>query len=181
MLNREFKEIKEVLVFANEKDNGAQGKNFEIALRKAVQKNARRNDVSAKGCVDIKFMEIGEDGKRHAIKVECKTGAGELGVRFEDGSNDLEKHLFKNDYLFYAPLGFDGKVYIFEPREFVEKASNINRIRWEKTSTLMNERKKAGEEWYKDRVAIQSFKFKDRPNILVNWLEFLEENCLMSF
>ena len=145
-------------------DSGVNGKLFEAEVKKALN-NTRGKVVSAQTRVDTTKWNM-----RH----EIKSGCGELAVLDENGN--IKKWVFNSDIIIYAPFfeaGDDVKMcsYVLKPEHFHKALIEANLIRL-KATTPMIKRKKSGEEWFYDRMAIQSYKSNRAIN---RWYDALEK------
>ena len=132
---------------------GADGRAFEMVI-KAAMGNFRFDGVAKAGRTDT-TKKI--DGKQ--VTFEIKTGCGELGILDESGN--IVKTCLTADYVIYAPQVFHDsdylkQAYVMSAEDFIQGLSDCGLVR-RKASSNMNTRKKNGQDWYYDRLAIQSF------------------------
>lgn len=143
---------------------GAEGRCFEMAV-KAYLGNYRSKGVAKAGYTDT---------RKFGQSIEIKSGCGELGIVNENG--DIIKTVFRHNIIIYTPdyqAGDDvGKTsYVLTTSNFLQALSECELIRY-KTSTFMSRQKAQGLPFYKDRIAIQSFRNSNRKSDL--WLDALE-------
>ena len=107
----------------------------------------------------VKYITV--NGKRKKVYIECKINCGNLGSQDIDGN--IWGTIFNCDYVVYNPV-FDAKTstifdsVVLERDEFLNILIRHNKFRIKKCSGKMCEIKKAGGEWYYDRVGIQSYR-----------------------
>lgn len=146
-------------------DSGVNGKLFEAEVKKALN-NIKGKIVSSQTRVDTMKW-----GMRH----EIKSGCGELAVLDENGN--IIKWVFNSDVIIYAPFfeaGDDVEMcsYVLKPEDFHQALVEANLIRL-KATTPMNREKQAGNHWYYDRLAIQTYKTSNRA--VNRWYDALEK------
>ena len=145
-------------------DSGVNGKLFEAEVKKALN-NTKGKAVSSQMRIDTMKWNM-----RH----EVKSGCSELAMLDENGN--IIKWVFNSDVIIYAPFfeaGDDVKMcsYVLKPEDFHKALVEANLIRL-KATTPMIKRKKSGEEWFYDRMAIQSYKSNRAIN---RWYDALEK------
>ncbi len=146
-------------------DDGAKGKAFEMLLKEYFKVNVK---VAAKGRTDlVKWI----DGKRSTI--EIKTAAGELADLDENGN--IVTFIGKNDYIIYRATE-TSHAYIMNAMDFWTMVTE-NGLTRQKFTKAMNDRKKAGLNWYYDRITLKTIddKTSHRQRDKINAL--LEQNA----
>lgn len=143
--------------------NGADGRSYEITVKlylgnyKSFVAGAGKADTTKKG-----------------LKIEIKSGCGELGVL--DVNGKLKSMVKKSDYVFYSPFYTAGdtveeSTYVLTSEDFFTALEEAGLIR-KKVSSSMNKVKKSGGDWYYDRLAIQSY--MNSKKALNRWLDALD-------
>ena len=146
-------------------DSGINGKLFEAEIKKALS-NTNGKAVSS---------PTRADSRKWGMSHEIKTGCGELAILDENG--DVVKWVFNSDIIIYAPFfeaGDDVEMcsYVLRPDDFHKALIEANLIR-KKVSTPMNSEKQEGNEWYYDRMAIQTYKNSNKA--INRWYDALEK------
>lgn len=144
-------------------NSGAWGRLYEMLAKENLDNY--RTLVSAAG----KF-----DTTKKGYKIEIKSGCGELGVL--DVNGKLKSVVKKSDYVFYSPFyapgdTFEESTYVLTSEDFFTALEEAGLIR-DKVSSAMNKKKQAGENWYPDRKAIQSY--MNSKKALNRWLDALD-------
>lgn len=148
-------------------DSGREGKTYE-ALVKIALGNYRFKGISAKELRTDTRIKI--DGS--FVKIEIKSNAFEIARLNEDG--EVIYSIKNNDYIIYAPeLNLDAPVemqsYVIPAELFIDQLEEAGCIRY-KMTTPMIARKKAGLDYFYDRISIQNNSVK-KLNLIYDILE----------
>lgn len=132
-----------------------------------------------------------KDTRKGGKTFEIKQGCPELIALDEKGN--VIKSIFNNDFIIYAPDYLPGDdvryvSWVFTSDEFKQALDEADLWRY-KTSSYQYSRKRAGLEWFCDRISIQSYKNSQKKyNLWTETIakigkpfdEWLEENGIKS-
>lgn len=149
-------------------DSGALGKSSEGLVRYYC------NDYSAERvCRELGKIDMRKKVNGKMYNFEIKQGGVELAELDRDGSV-VKSIVDKNDYIIYCPrysstIAVEKQYYVIPTADFMDGLIEYSLIRY-KATTPMNTIKKAGGEWYYDRITVQNNSLK-KENAMLDMLE----------
>lgn len=149
-------------------DSGALGKSSEGLVRYYC------NDYRAERvCRELGKIDMRKKVNGKMCSFEIKQGGVEL-AELDRGGSVVKSIADKNDYIIYCPrysstIAVEKQYYVIPTVDFMEGLIESNLIRY-KATTPMNAIKKAGGEWYYDRITVQNNSLK-KENLMLNMLE----------
>ena len=149
-------------------DSGALGKSSEGLVRYYC------NDYRAESvCKELGKIDMRKKVNGKMCNFEIKQGGVELAELDRNGAI-VKSVADKNDYIIYCPR-YDSSIpvelqfYVVPMVDFMNGIIGANLIRY-KATTPMQRIKKAGGEWYHDRIAVQNNSLK-KENAMLDMLE----------
>lgn len=149
-------------------DSGALGKSSEGLVRYYC------NDYRAERvCRELGKIDMRKKVNGKMRNFEIKQGAFEIAELNRNGSV-VKSIADKNDYIIYCPrysseIAVEKQFYVVPMVDFMDGVIEANLIRY-KATTPMQAIKKAGGEWYHDRITIQNNSLK-KENAMLNMLD----------
>lgn len=149
-------------------DSGALGKSSEGLVRYYC------NDYRAERvCRELGKIDMRKKVNGKMCSFEIKQGGVEL-AELDRGGSVVKSIADKNDYIIYCPrysstIAVEKQYYVIPIVDFMEGLIESNLIRY-KATTPMNAIKKAGGEWYYDRITVQNNSLK-KENLMLDMLE----------
>lgn len=149
-------------------DSGALGKSSEGLVRYYC------NDYRAERvCRELGKIDMRKKVNGKMCSFEIKQGAFEIAELNRNGSV-VKSIADKNDYIIYCPrysseIAVEKQFYVVPMVDFMDGVIEANLIRY-KATTPMQAIKKAGGEWYHDRITIQNNSLK-KENAMLDMLD----------
>ena len=149
-------------------DSGAIGKSAEGLVRYYC------NDYRAESvCRELGKVDMRKKVNGKMCNFEIKQGGVELAELNRNGSV-VKSIADKNDYIIYCPrysseIAVEKQFYVVPMVDFMDGVIEANLIRY-KATTPMQAIKKAGGEWYHDRITIQNNSLK-KENAMLDMLD----------
>ena len=149
-------------------DSGALGKSSEGLVRYYC------NDYRAERvCRELGKIDMRKKVNGKMCNFEIKQGAFEIAELNRNGSV-VKSIADKNDYIIYCPrysseIAVEKQFYVVPMVDFMDGVIEANLIRY-KATTPMQAIKKAGGEWYHDRITIQNNSLK-KENAMLDMLD----------
>lgn len=149
-------------------DSGALGKSSEGLVRYYC------NDYRAERvCRELGKIDMRKKVNGKMRNFEIKQGAFEIAELNRNGSV-VKSIADKNDYIIYCPrysseIAVEKQFYVVPMVDFMDGVIEANLIRY-KATTPMQAIKKAGGEWYHDRITIQNNSLK-KENAMLDMLD----------
>lgn len=149
-------------------DSGALGKTSEGLVRYYC------NDYNAERvCRELEKVDMRKKVNGKMYNFEIKQGGVEL-AELDRGGSVVKSIVDKNDYIIYCPryssmIAVEKQYYVIPTADFMDGLIEYSLIRY-KATTPMNAIKKAGGEWYYDRITVQNNSLK-KENAMLDMLE----------
>lgn len=149
-------------------DSGALGKSSEGLVRYYCNDYRAERVCRELGKIDMRKKV---NGKMYSF--EIKQGGVEL-AELDRGGSVVKSIADKNDYIIYCPrysstIAVEKQYYVIPTTDFMDGLIEYSLIRY-KATTPMNAIKKAGGEWYYDRITVQNNSLK-KENAMLDMLE----------